>query len=71
VSGIEFRLADPEGELMETIARPGTKIRELTVTYGLALRDMDRVDWPKVNAAIIERWSAGTLDRVKKAAWGQ
>lgn len=71
MSGAQFRLADPEGELMETIARPGTKVRELTITYGLALRDQDRVDWPKVNTAIIERWSVATLARVKKAAWGQ
>jgi len=65
----EIRLADPQATLLEEIADPAVRIRDVTITYAFALLDQDAVDWPEVNKAILARWSARTLDRVKRDAW--
>jgi hypothetical protein len=64
-----IELADPEGMLLEEIADRRLTQADIAMTYRLALRSHDRVDWPKVNAAIIERWSLTGLKRVKRLAW--
>jgi hypothetical protein len=67
-----FELADPEGQLLEEIADPAMKRRDVALTYGLAMRgSKDRVDWPKVNQAILERWSLAGLEWIKAFAWKQ
>ena len=69
MSDVHVRLADPEGQLLAEIADPATTARSLVLTYAFALLDQDRVDWPKVNRAIIGRWSPAALDRIKRDAW--
>lgn len=69
MSELQVRLADPQAQLITEIADPATTIKSLTLTYAFALLDQDAVEWPVVNRAIIERWSASALDRVKKNAW--
>jgi hypothetical protein len=65
-----FELADPEGQLMEEIADRHMGRRQVALTYGLALRgDVNRVDWPKVNRAIVDRWSMAGLKWIKDFAW--
>jgi hypothetical protein len=69
-AAMRIELADPQGQLLEEIADPAMKRRDVALTYGLALRgDVDRVDWPKVNKAIIERWSVAALRWIKDFAW--
>ena len=70
MSDMRIELADPEGQLLEEIADPKMKRRDVAMTYRLALRSRDRVDWGKVNRAIIERWSASGLGWIKEFAWG-
>lgn len=45
----------------------------VALTYAFCIKnDHDKyeaVDWPKINNAIIERWSASGLRRVKEMAW--
>lgn len=65
----QFRLADPQGQLLAEIADPSITVGSVMVTYAFALLDADAVEWPVVNRAIIDRWSAATLDRVKRGAW--
>lgn len=68
--GVRIELTDPQGQLLGEIADPRMKRRDVAMTYRLALRS-DGVDWPAVNAAIIERWSLRALDRIKRFAWGK
>ena len=67
--GVRIELADPEGDLLQEIADPVMRVADVRLTYRLALRSQDRVDWGKVNRAIIERWSLRTLSSIKSWAW--
>lgn len=67
---IRIELADPQGQLLEEIANPKMRRRDVALTYRLALRNADRVDWRKVNEAIISRWSVSALAWIKEFAWG-
>ena len=62
-------LCDCENVLLEEIARPEMKRRDIALTYGLALVSGEKIDWSKVNQAIIERWSINALIWIKTQAW--
>ena len=69
-----IELADPEAQLLAEIADKAMKRRDVAMTYRLAWRatlgpDGATVDWPKVNEAIVERWSLSALAFIKKTAW--
>lgn len=67
---VRIELADPEGQLLEEIADPSMKRRDVALTYGLAIRGgQERVDWRKVNEAIVGRWSLSGLQQIKDFAW--
>lgn len=69
MDNVRIELADPEGDLLREIADPVFTRNDVRLTYRLALRSQDRVDWGKVNRAIIERWSLTTLKQIKSWAW--
>jgi hypothetical protein len=54
---------------MREIAHPRATRDDVARAYALALLDMESVDWPEVNRAIIERWSPSALGYVKDRAW--
>ena len=68
LTGIE--LADCERTLLREIAMKESHQRDIALTYALAMRssECDRIDWRKVNLAIIKRWSRAGLERVKAMA---
>ena len=66
---LRVELADPEGDLLREIADPVFTPHDVRLTYRMALRTMERVDWKKVNQAIIDRWGITTLKRIKTWAW--
>ena len=67
---IRIELADAEAQLLEEIADRRMGRRQVALTYGLAWRgDHSRVDWPKVNRAIVDRWSIAALKWIKDFAW--
>ena len=68
--GMRIELADPEGQLLGEIADPKMTRRDVALTYRLALKTQDRVDWPKVNEAIVRRWSVAALKYIRAFAWG-
>lgn len=45
----------------------------VTLSYAAAIiaaaKGLETADWPEVNRPIIDRWSLGALDRIKRAAW--
>ena len=55
--------------LLREIAEPLTTRDSLALTYALAIRSSEVVDWEAVNAAIRERWSASALNYIKRRAW--
>jgi hypothetical protein len=67
---MNIELAGCEALLMEEIGNPKMKRRDVAQTYALTLMSSDRdtVDWPKVNHAIMERWSKSGLIWIKKQA---
>lgn len=60
-----------EDTLLREIADKSLKRRSIAKTYALALASSEcrTIDWSKVNAAIIARWSVSGLEWIKKQAW--
>ena len=53
-------LLDPENTILYEIGIPQMKRKDIAITYRLAMEAEQhgaKVDWSKVNAAIIKRWS--------------
>lgn len=42
---------------------------DVAMLYGAAIRYEAPVDWSRVNAAILERWSKSALVWIKREAW--
>ena len=43
---------------------------DVVLAYRLCLHDaLEQLDWPKVNRAIVDRWSINGLDYIKRHAW--
>lgn len=60
-----------EQALFQEIAEPKCTRTDVAKTYALALRSRDskKIDWAKVNQAIIDRWSGSALNWIKRKAW--
>ena len=43
--------------------------KEVALSYAMSICSSEKTNWPKVNLAIIERWSNSGLIRVKEMAW--
>lgn len=68
---MRIELADCENVLLNEIAMKEATRKDIAKTYALALRssEAERIDWGKVNRAIIARWSMAALTWIKKQAW--
>lgn len=66
---MRVEMVDVEGQLLREIADPEMKRADVALTYAFGLRQQDEVDWPKVNRAIIARWSMSALKWIKERAW--
>jgi hypothetical protein len=68
-----IRMRDCEAVLLEECRNPKIKRNAIAITYRLAMdteRDgMEKIDWQKVNTAIINRWSGSGLQYIKERAW--
>lgn len=62
-------MVDVEGQLLREIADKRMTRDDVMLTYAFAIRQHDEVDWPKVNAAILDRWSMAALRYIKDGAW--
>lgn len=67
---MSFELVACEQVLLREVADKRMKRNDVAATYALALLSSEResVDWPKVNGAIIERWSCNALKYIKDKA---
>ena len=55
--------------LLSEIEDKAVTKKHLAMTYALALRSSEETDWPKVNRAILNRWSMSGLHDIKRMAW--
>lgn len=67
---MRITLAQPTETILREIAQAEMKRTDVAMTYAMCLTMADDyVDWPSINAAIIERWSRSGLEWVKREAW--
>jgi hypothetical protein len=66
---VTLELTDTTETMLREIADPAMKRRDIAQTYHLALRSSHPTDWPRVNAAIMERWGRSALIWIKTQAW--
>lgn len=66
---MRVELVDPEGVLLEEIADKRLKREDVALSYAFAIRQGEKLDWRKINEAIIERWSPSALKWIKTRAW--
>jgi hypothetical protein len=63
----------PEVALLMECSIPEISRNNIARTYRSAIESEhngeERIDWEKVNAAIIERWSKSGLQYIKRRAW--
>lgn len=68
--GLHFELANCEETILHEIDSGCTQ-GSIALTYAMAVSSSERdtIDWPKVNRAIMQRWSGhDSLIRVKRMA---
>src|SRR4051812_39528763 len=67
---LTIEMHDPERVIMQEIADKQITQTSLAITYAFLFAQVegDTADWPKINQAIIERWSRSGLQRVKTMA---
>lgn len=70
---MRIELAACEVTLLAEIANFSMTRDDVATTYALSIAssERDRVDWGKVNAAILDRWSPHALRYIKGRAWRQ
>lgn len=66
---MRVELVNPEGVLLEEIADKRLKREDVAMSYAFAIRQDAKLDWRKVNEAIIDRWSLSALKWIKERAW--
>jgi hypothetical protein len=66
-----FRLMDCERHLLDEIADKRMTRDDVAMSYAMSLAsdERDRIDWRKVNEAIMDRWSLAALKYIKTKAW--
>ena len=64
-----FELVNCEKLLLEEIANPAMKRKDVALTYAMSLRNSQPPNWERVNKAIIARWSFSGLEYIKTQAW--
>ena len=64
-----IELMDCTNVLLDEIADKQFKQKDIAMTYALSLQSSDTTNYKKVNKAIIDRWSAYGLNRIKEMAW--
>ena len=66
---MKIELCCCEDTILTEIAHKEFKQRDIAKTYWFCLQSKEKINWGKINRAIIDRWSVAGLDRIKKMAW--
>ena len=62
-------MVDVQDQLLREIADKRMTRDDVKMTYASALRQRDQVDFKVVHAAILDRWSRGSLRYIRDGAW--
>lgn len=68
---MRIEMVDVEAQLLREIADEDMTRDDVAQTYAFALRQQDEVDFPRVNRAIMGRWSLAALKYIKTRAWAR
>jgi hypothetical protein len=63
-----IEMVNVEGTIEMEIAA-GAARKSVAMTYAFGLRQKDKIDWARVNKAILVRWSPRGLHWIKERAW--
>ena len=68
---IRLTFENLEETIMQEIADRAMTQRDVAQTYAIMIRQCgpDGADWARINRAIMDRWSASGLERIKRLAW--
>lgn len=69
MDGINIQMLDCERIILEECADKRFTQKSVVASYAWAITGQEKIDWKKVNAAIVARWSQSGLIRIKNAAW--
>lgn len=67
-----YLLANPEQVILTEISDKRMKRKDIGLTYRLTMiaeKHGEKIDWYKINTAIIDRWSRAGLKYIKEFAW--
>lgn len=61
-------MVDPLGQIVREIADPAVTQKSIALTYAFAIRQQE-ANFSAANRAIVDRWGARGLSRIKNLAW--
>lgn len=67
---MEVELCCCEFVLLNEISMKEIKRDSIALTYRMAMDSSEKIDWAKINKAIMNRWSLSGLKYIKNKAWG-
>lgn len=63
-------MENPQSYLLDQLTDKRATQSSMAITYAFIMaQEGNGADWPKLNAAIVERWSQVGLNQIKKMAW--
>lgn len=65
---MKIELMDVEETLLEELEHSVMK-KDIAVTYAFAIVSTEKINWPRVNVAIRQKWGVKSLIYIKKLAW--
>jgi hypothetical protein len=66
---VTFELSAPTQTALAEVADPRMTVEDVALIYRLCLASSTRVEWGKINRAIVDRWGHSGLAEIKAAAW--
>ncbi len=66
---MKIELMFPEKIILTEISDKKATQKDVAMTYRIIIQQKLKVDWKKINKAIVDRWSRAGLERVKNLAW--
>lgn len=66
---VTVHLMDCENVILREIEDRDCKRDTVALTYAFCLRSDEKIDYEKINKAIIARWSKSALNYIKTRAW--
>ena len=65
-----IELCDCMNVILSQVADKHTKRKQVAITYAFCLmQSSEPIDWKKINAAIVARWSPSAREWIAKEAW--